>query len=148
MHRPKDTDWLGRWEHMHVYTSTYHITLLNPSVCMQLFYIVRLIMFLLWLAIVIIFYFLSGYWLWKLINIYYCCDYVTIISLTPLCHDWSTENNRILYHKSYHLIEKTCNHFLKFRCITELSWNFLRSTNAQVLLLSPKLQVFLMSNHV
>ena len=25
----------------------------------------------LWLAIVIIFYFLSGYWLWKLINIFY-----------------------------------------------------------------------------
>ena len=31
-------------------------------------------MFPLWLPIVIIFYFLSGYWLWKLINIFYCCE--------------------------------------------------------------------------
>ena len=31
------------WKHVHVCTSTYHITLLNPSNCMQLFYIVRLI---------------------------------------------------------------------------------------------------------
>ena len=30
----------------------------------------------LWFAIVIIFYFLSSNWLWKLINIYYYCDYV------------------------------------------------------------------------
>jgi len=35
-------------------------------------------MFLLWLAIVSIFYFLSGYWLWKLTNIFYYRDYVTI----------------------------------------------------------------------
>ena len=42
------------------------------------FYIVRLIMFPWGLAIVIIFYFLYGYWLWKLINIFYCCDFVTI----------------------------------------------------------------------
>ena len=48
----------------------------------------------LWLAVVIIFYFLSGYWLWKLIFDY--CDYVTIIQLIPLYHDWSTEKNRIL----------------------------------------------------
>ena len=31
-------------------------------------------MFLLCLAIVIIFYFLSSYWLWKLINIFYYCE--------------------------------------------------------------------------
>ena len=30
-------------------------------------------MFPSWLAIIIIFYFLSGYWLWKLINIFYYC---------------------------------------------------------------------------
>ena len=42
-------------------------------------------------AIVIIFYILSGYWLWKLINIFYYCDYVTIIHLIPLYQDWSTE---------------------------------------------------------
>ena len=70
------TGWVN--ENMHVCTSTYHITLLDPPDCMQLFYIVRLIMFPLWLAIIIIFYFLSGYWLWKLTNISYYCDYVTI----------------------------------------------------------------------
>ena len=43
-------------------------------------------MFPLWLAIVINFYFLSGYWLWKLINIFYFCDYIT--HLIPLYHDW------------------------------------------------------------
>ena len=37
-------------------------------------YIGKLIMFPLWLAIVIIFYFLSGYWLWKLKNIFYYCE--------------------------------------------------------------------------
>ena len=41
--------------------------------------------------IVIIFYFLSGSWLQKLINIFYYCDYVTINQLIPLYHDWSTE---------------------------------------------------------
>ena len=35
-------------------------------------------MFPLWLATVIIFHFLFGYWLWKQINIFYYCDYVTI----------------------------------------------------------------------
>ena len=34
--------------------------------------------FPLWLTIIIIFYFLSGYWLWKLLNIFYYCDYITI----------------------------------------------------------------------
>ena len=84
MHQPKDIDWLGGWKHVHICTLTYHITLLDPPPnCMQLFYIVRLIMFPLWLAIVIIVYFLSGYQLWKLINILYYCDYVllnTIVS--------------------------------------------------------------------
>ena len=44
---------------------------------------------------------------------------------------------------------KTCNHFLKFRCITELSWNILENTNAQVILFFPEASdVFLMSSHV
>ena len=66
-------------------------------------------MFPLWLAIVIIFifYFSSGYQVWKLINIFYYCDYVTITHLIPLYHDWSTEkNNRTLYHQNWDLIEK------------------------------------------
>ena len=48
-------------------------------------------MFPLWIPIVITFYILSGCWLWKLINIFYYCDYVTIAHLIPLYHDWSTE---------------------------------------------------------
>ena len=44
----------------------------------------------LWLAIIIIFYFLSGYWLWKLINIFYYYNYVTITQYY-LYYDWSTE---------------------------------------------------------
>ena len=67
-------------------------------VCNYFMLLCSLIMFPLWLAIAIIFHFLSGYWLWKLINIFYYCDYVTIIHLIPLYHDGSTENNRILYH--------------------------------------------------
>ena len=35
-------------------------------------------MFPLWLAIIIIFYILSGYLLWKLINIFYYYDYVLL----------------------------------------------------------------------
>ena len=65
----------------------HHITLLNPLSCIQLFYIVRLIMFLVWLTIVVIFYFLSGYWLWILRNIFSYCGYVTIISLILLYHN-------------------------------------------------------------
>ena len=55
---PKDIDWLDWWKHVHVCTSTYYITLLNPLklyIIILLFYNVRLIMFSLWLAIVIIF---------------------------------------------------------------------------------------------
>ena len=50
-------------------------------------------MFPLWLTIIIVFYFLSGYWLWKLINIFYYGDYVTIepLNIIPLYQDWSTE---------------------------------------------------------
>ena len=69
--RKSGIDWLSWGKHVHVCTSTYHITLHNSSNCMWLFYIVRLIMFPLWLAIVVIFYFLSDCWLWKLINIFY-----------------------------------------------------------------------------
>ena len=66
-------------------------------------------MFPLWLAIAIIFHFLSGYWLWKLINIFYYCDYVTIIHLIPLYHDWSTELE--FYIPKLPFNRKTCNYF-------------------------------------
>ena len=79
MHQSKDTDWLSRWN-VHVCTSSYHISLLDPLNYKQSFSIVGLIIFWPWLVVVII-YFSSGYWLWRLVNIFYYCDYVTI---TPL----------------------------------------------------------------
>ena len=54
---------------------------LNAPLCWtppRPFHIVRLTMFPLRLVIIIIFYFLPGYWSWKLINIFYYCDYVTV----------------------------------------------------------------------
>ena len=77
----KRHDLLSRCKNVHVCTSTYHITLLDPLNCKQLFYIARLIMFSLWLAIVIILYFWFGYWLWKLMNIFYYCDYVLLSTI-------------------------------------------------------------------
>ena len=44
------------------------------------------------------------------------------------------KNNRILLSPKLPFNRKTCNHFLKSRCISKLSWNFLKNTNAQVLL--------------
>ena len=67
---------------------------LTPKTVRILYYLVSLLMFPLWLAIVTIFYFLSGYGLWKLKNTFYYCDcvsdycyYVTIIGLISLYHD-------------------------------------------------------------
>ena len=87
-HQPKDTEWLGGWKRVHISTSIYHITLLTPQTACDYFYF-RLITFPLWPAIVIIFYFLSGYW--KLMNIFYYCDYVTITHSIPLHDGWATE---------------------------------------------------------
>ena len=42
-------------------------------------------MFPLWLAIVIIFYFLSDCWLWKLMNIFYYCGWVQFSSVAESC---------------------------------------------------------------
>ena len=84
---------------------------------------------------------MSGYWLWRLIDIFYYCDYVTVTHLIPFIIIGQQKKYRILYHQSYHLIEKPvitfffCNHFLKSRYISELSWNFLKNINAQVVLL-------------
>ena len=40
MHKPKDTDWLGGWKHVHICTSTYHITLLTPRILGNYFSVV------------------------------------------------------------------------------------------------------------
>ena len=72
-----------------------------PLNCMRPFYIARVIKikFPLYLATVIYpifctdFIFLSGNWWWKLINIFYYCDDVTITHLISLYHDWSTEKS-------------------------------------------------------
>ena len=42
------------------------------------------------------------------------------------------QKNRTLYHPNYSLIERS-HHFSKSRCVSELFWNFLKNTNAQVL---------------
>ena len=66
-------------------------------------------MFPLWLAIVIIFYFLSGYWLWKLMNYLLLLWSYNYYSLNTTA-SWligQKKNNRILYHQNYYLIEKS-----------------------------------------
>ena len=80
-----------------------------PIVCN--YFIVRKIMFPLWRETILIFYFLSGYWLWKLINIFYYCDYITI-TWNHCVMIGQQKNNSILYHQNYHLIEKTLITFL------------------------------------
>ena len=82
----KTAGWMKTCACMHFYLPHHCLT---PQIVYN--YFILLIMFPLWLAIVIIFYFLSGYLLWKLINTFYYCDYVTITHLIPLYHDWSTE---------------------------------------------------------
>ena len=74
-----ETDWVD--ENMCMYalslTKTLCLTPPNPNY-MYLSYFVKLIMFPLWIEILITFYFLSGSWWWKLVNIFYYCDYVII----------------------------------------------------------------------
>ena len=125
MHHPKDIDWLVG-ENMRTYalTLTISLYLISPN-CMQFFYIVNLVMFPLMLMTVIIFGGgRSGYWLWKLINIFYCCDYVTITQYHCIMIG-QQKNNRTLLSPKLGSNRKTCNHFIKSRCISELSWNFL-----------------------
>ena len=104
---------------------------LLPSNCMQLFYIVRLIMFPIWLAIVITFVWLLIVKTDKHPPILSClCNYYLLNTIVS----WLV-NGKImeLYITKLRSNRKTCNHFLKSRCISELSWNFLKNTNAQVL---------------
>ena len=54
--------------------------------------------------------------------------------MIPLYHDWSTEKSWTSISPKLSFNRKTCNIFLKSRCISELSWNSLKITNAQVLL--------------
>ena len=115
MHQPKNIGYLGVWKHVHVSTSTHHITLLDPpqTVCND-FILFTLIMFPLGLAAITIFYFLSGYWLWKLTNISYYCDYVTITQYCCIMIG-QQKNNRILYHpaaaaKSLQSCPTLCDH--------------------------------------
>ena len=44
------------------------------------------------------------------------------------------KNYRILYHQNYHLIEKSVITFKNPLSISKLAWNFLKKTNAPVLL--------------
>ena len=147
MQESKGTDRLGGWKLVCV--CTHHVTLLNPPKCMSLFYIVKLIIFPLRLAIIIIFYFVPDYWLWKLINIFYYSDYVTITQHNCIMIG-QQKKNRNLYHQNCHLTEKPVI-TLKSRWIWKLPWNFLKNTNDQVLLFffpSRAPDMFLMNSHV
>ena len=87
-----ETDWVDETMCMSALPLTTSLCLTPPHPnCMYLSYIVKLIMFPLWIEILITFYFLSGSWLWKLVNTFYCCDYVTITHLIPFYYYWSTE---------------------------------------------------------
>jgi len=106
-------------------------------------------MFPLWLAIVIIFYFWSAYWLWKLRNIFHYCDYVTITHLIPLYHDWSTEKLQNSISSKLPFNRKNCNHFLKPRCYQNylgIFWEIQMSRYYFYFTRAP--DMFLMSSHI
>ena len=65
-------------------------------------------MFPIWLKIIIIFYFLSGYWLGKLINTFYYGDYVKITHFIPLHYIFFNRKLIELYitKQNYNLTEK------------------------------------------
>ena len=61
-------------------------------------------MFPLWLAIIIIFYFLSDYGLWKLANIFYYCDSVQLLSRVRQASLSITNSQSLLLFTQYHCI--------------------------------------------
>ena len=101
MYQPKDIDWADENMYMYVLQLTTSLCLAPPPklYVIILYCLVNYVPIMacncVWLLIV------------KTNKHLYCCDYVTIIHLIPLYHDWSTEDSRILYHQSYHLIEKS-----------------------------------------
>ena len=137
LNAPSKRHW---WKHvLYMCFHLPHHCLIPQTVCN--YFTVRLIMFPLWLAIVIIFYFLSGYWLWKLINIFYYCDYITIIHLIPLYHDWSQKNNRTLYHQNCHLVEKPVITFRNSDAYQNYLGDFWKIQMPRYWVFSPKLQI-------
>ena len=102
---------------------------------------VSLIIFPLWLAILIIFLFFV--WLLnvkidKHLLLLQLCNYYllnTIVSWLVNRKQCNSISLKPPFNRKAH------NHFLNSRCISKLSWNFLKNTNAQVLLFSPKLQM-------
>ena len=110
MPQPKDIDQVGGWKHEHACTLPTSLRLTTPPSYIIIF-IVKLIMFPLWLVIIIIFYIFSGYWLQKLIKIFHYCDYVTITQYHRIMIG-QQKNNRTLYHQNYGLIEKPVITFL------------------------------------
>ena len=95
---------------MYIWTSFYHVTLLNSPNCMQLFYTVRLIMFPLWLAIVTIFFCV---WLlnvkthkhllllWKKLSTLFTT--LKYIYITDNCSHWATNyvSPGLIYHQIF-----------------------------------------------
>ena len=117
IHQPKDIDWLGGWKHVHVCTSIYHITLLDPPPqknCMYLFYIVKVnhvpIMACNYN------YFLFFVWLLKTDEyplLLWLCNYYSLNTTA-----WWLGNRKIieLSITRTRTNRKTCNDFLKSRC--------------------------------
>ena len=86
-------------ENMCIYALPFTTWLyLTPHKLYIITYIIRLIMFPLWLAIIIIFLFFVWQLIMKTDKYFYYCNYIGIIHLMSLYHNWSTENNRILHH--------------------------------------------------
>ena len=77
--------------------------------------------------------FLSGCWLWKLINIFYSCGYVTIAHLIPLYHDWSTEKQQNSIWPKLGSNRKTRNHFFKIQMHIRIILNFFEKYKCSVL---------------
>ena len=147
MHQSKDIDWMGRWEHVHIYTATYRITLCPKlyviiSYC-EVHYVSIMVcncdyfLFFVWLLTMKTDKHLSVLWLYN----YYFLN--IIVSWLVNRKEQNSISLKLPFNR------KTCIHFLKSRCTTELSWNFLKNKNAQVLLLFSKVpNVFLVNSHV
>ena len=132
----------GWMKHVHVCTSSYHITLLDPHTQMhkmilycQVNHVPTMtcsgsyLLFFIWLLMLKT----DKYLLLLSLCKYYSLN--TIVS--------GLVNRKIieLYITKLGFNRKTCNHFLKSRCISEIYWHFLKNTNAQVFLFSPELQI-------
>ena len=112
----KDINWLSRWKHVHVCTSTYHIILLDPHIVCNFFILLgkssshygvqlQLAFIFVWLLIVKADKHLLLLWL---------CNYNSLNTIVL----WLVKRKIIEFCiTKLSFKRKTCNHLLKFRCI-------------------------------